>query len=105
METRHHAIEPPEPVRLIRIRPERRERRFYRLEIVTDFFGTILLRRCWGRIGTDGRQSSQAFADGAATGKAGELEFFIGAETKPLTQKALTVVNFLRLSLRYRFIK
>ena len=58
------------PVRLIRIRPDRRERRFYRLEIVTDLFGTILLRRCWGRIGTDGQHKSQAFADIAAASAA-----------------------------------
>lgn len=56
----------PGSLKLTRIRPECRERRFYRLEIVADLFGTILLRRGWGRIGTDGRQSSQAFADDAA---------------------------------------
>ncbi len=59
-------LSPFEPVRLTRVRPERRERCFYRLEIVTDLLGPILLRRCWGRIGTDGRQSSRAFADGAS---------------------------------------
>jgi predicted DNA-binding WGR domain protein len=64
-----------EPVRLTRIRPERRERRFYRLEIVTDLFGTILLRRCWGRIGMDGQHKSQAFAD-------------IGAASAALTRQA-----------------
>lgn len=51
------------PVRLTRIRPERRERRFYRLELVTDLFGTLLLQRSWGRIGTDGKQRSDLFAD------------------------------------------
>ena len=60
----------PEAVRLTRIRPEQRERRFYRLEIVTDLLGTLPLRRCWGRIGTDGRQSSQAFSDVAAASAA-----------------------------------
>jgi predicted DNA-binding WGR domain protein len=50
-------------VRLTRIRPECRERRFYLLEIVTDLFGTLLLRRCWGRIGTDGRQVFEPFVD------------------------------------------
>jgi predicted DNA-binding WGR domain protein len=56
----------PGALQLTHLRPECRERRFYRLEIVTDLFGTILLRRCWGRIGTDGRQSSQAFAEDPA---------------------------------------
>jgi predicted DNA-binding WGR domain protein len=50
-------------VQLTRIRPEHRERRFYRLEIVTDLFGTLLLQRSWGRIGTDGRQVCEPFAD------------------------------------------
>lgn len=53
-------------VHLRRIRPERRERRFYRIDIVTDLFGTVLLRRSWGRIGTDGRLRSEPYADVAA---------------------------------------
>jgi predicted DNA-binding WGR domain protein len=50
-------------IQLTRIRPEHRERRFYRLELVTDLFGTLLLQRNWGRIGTDGKQRCDPFAD------------------------------------------
>lgn len=46
---------------LRRIRPDRNERRFYRLGVATDLFGTILLLRNWGRIGTDGRQRADVF--------------------------------------------
>lgn len=53
-------------ITLHRIRPERNERRFYRLEILTDLFGIVLLRRRWGRIGTDGQARSTAFADAAS---------------------------------------
>ena len=48
---------------LHRIRPERNEQRFYRLEVVVDLFGTTLLRRQWGRIGTDGRTRETPFVD------------------------------------------
>ena len=52
---------------LRRIRPERNERRFYRMEVTADLFGTILLLRNWGRIGTDGRMLLEAFPNvGAA---------------------------------------
>lgn len=51
---------------LTRIRAERNERRFYRLGLVIDLFGTILLRRQWGRIGTDGRCRHDAYATAAA---------------------------------------
>jgi predicted DNA-binding WGR domain protein len=54
---------PTRRVQLTRIRPKHRERRFYRLEIVTDLFGTVLLQRRWGRIGTDGQQVCELFAD------------------------------------------
>lgn len=53
----------PPRLTLRRIRPERNERRFYRLDITTDLFGTILLRRCWGRIGTDGRCRHDPYPD------------------------------------------
>jgi predicted DNA-binding WGR domain protein len=46
----------PEVVVLTRVRPERNERRFYRLEIRPDLFGRTMLIRRWGRIGTPGRQ-------------------------------------------------
>jgi predicted DNA-binding WGR domain protein len=45
----------PDTASLARIRPERNEWRFYRLEIWPDLFGGALLARHWGRIGTLGR--------------------------------------------------
>jgi predicted DNA-binding WGR domain protein len=51
---------------LKRIQPERNMRRFYRMEVVTDLFGTILLLRRWGRIGTDGRLRCDPYPDVAA---------------------------------------
>jgi predicted DNA-binding WGR domain protein len=48
---------------LRRIRPYKNERRFYRMEVTVDLFGTILLTRNWGRIGTDGRWRFHVFAD------------------------------------------
>lgn len=53
----------PPCLTLRRICPERNERRFYRLDITTDLFGAILLRRCWGRIGTDGRCRHDPYPD------------------------------------------
>lgn len=53
-------------IALQRIRPERNERRFYRMEVMTDLFGTVLLLRRWGRIGTDGRQRDEPFMDETA---------------------------------------
>ncbi|HTI01548.1 MAG TPA: WGR domain-containing protein [Acidisoma sp.] len=55
---------------LRRIRPERRERRFYRMEVISDLFGTVLLLRTWGRIGTDGRERREVFADRQAAAAA-----------------------------------
>jgi len=60
-------------IALQRIRPERNERRFYRMEVTTDLFGTVLLLRRWGRIGTDGRQRSEAYADRMAAAAALDL--------------------------------
>jgi predicted DNA-binding WGR domain protein len=54
---------------LRRIRPERNERRFYHMEVTIDLFGTVLLQRRWGRIGTDGRHWAEPFSD-AATAEA-----------------------------------
>ncbi len=45
-----------EAASLIRIRPERNEWRYYRMEIWPDLFGRALLVRQWGRIGTEGRR-------------------------------------------------
>ena len=46
----------PEHASLARFRPDRNERRFYRLEVWPDLFGRALLIRQWGRIGTEGRR-------------------------------------------------
>ena len=56
----------PERARLVRIRPERNEWRFYRLEILPDLFGYILLARHWGRIGTEGRYRLDLYPDAGA---------------------------------------
>ena len=53
----------PERVILARIRPERNERRYYRLEIVTDLFGTVGLARTWGRIGRSARMRFDPLPD------------------------------------------
>ena len=46
----------PDAASLTRIRPERNEWRFYRMEVWPDLFGRALLVRQWGRIGTEGRR-------------------------------------------------
>ena len=51
---------------LTRIRPERNEWRFYRIEIRPDLFGRALLARQWGRIGTAGRARLDPHADAGA---------------------------------------
>lgn len=45
----------PDQASLTRIRPERNEWRFYRMELWPDLFGGTLLAHQWGRIGTQGR--------------------------------------------------
>jgi predicted DNA-binding WGR domain protein len=55
---------------LHRIDPEQRVRRFYSLMIERDLFGTIRLVRNWGRIGTNGQEMVEAFADEIEAGKA-----------------------------------
>ena len=45
----------PDVVDLVRIRPAMNERRYYRIEVLTDLFGTIGILRCWGRIGISSR--------------------------------------------------
>lgn len=56
----------PERASLVRIRPERNEWRFYRLEIWPDLFGRVLLMRQWGRIGTEGRRRLDPYPDTGA---------------------------------------
>src|SRR3954449_10426296 len=51
---------------LIRVRPERNEWRFYRLEVWPDLFGRALLARQWGRIGTEGRRRLDPHPDPGA---------------------------------------
>jgi predicted DNA-binding WGR domain protein len=43
-----------ETASLVRIRPERNEFRYYRIEVWPDLFGRALLLRHWGRLGTPG---------------------------------------------------
>ncbi len=52
-----------EAASLVRIRPELREWRFYRLEVWPDLFGRALLLRQWGRIGTEGRRRLDVHPD------------------------------------------
>jgi predicted DNA-binding WGR domain protein len=51
---------------LVRIRPERNEWRYYRIEIWPDLFGRALLVRQWGRIGTEGRRRLDPHRDPGA---------------------------------------
>jgi len=55
-----------EAASLIRVRPERNEWRFYRMEIWPDLFGRALLVRHWGRIGTHGRRRLDPHPDPGA---------------------------------------
>jgi len=43
--------------------PARNMRRYWRLTITRDLFGTVLLLREWGRIGTAGRSLAEPHAD------------------------------------------
>ena len=56
----------PDCVSLVRIRPERNEWRYYRMEVWPDLFGRALLLRQWGRIGTEGRRRLDPHADAGA---------------------------------------
>ena len=63
-----------EAASLVRIRPERNEWRFYRIEVWPDPFGRSLLARHWGRIGTQGRIRLDPHPDpGAAINARAEL--------------------------------
>ncbi len=55
---------------LRRLEPERNMARFYALLIERDLFGTIVLVRAWGRIGTRGDELVQAFATESEAEKA-----------------------------------
>jgi predicted DNA-binding WGR domain protein len=55
---------------LHRIDPEQRIRRIYSLMIERDLFGTVRLMRNWGRIGTNGQEMVEIFADELEAGEA-----------------------------------
>jgi predicted DNA-binding WGR domain protein len=57
-------------VELNRICPERGEWRFYAMEITFDLFGTPVVLRNWGRIGTKGRLRTDPHADVASASTA-----------------------------------
>ncbi|MEK8121655.1 WGR domain-containing protein [Methylocystis sp. IM4] len=48
---------------LHRIDPTRNMRRFYRLEILPDLFGGVILKREWNRIGARGQSKARWFDD------------------------------------------
>ena len=57
---------------LYRIDPDQNMARFYRVEILFDLFGDIIVERRWGRIGGRGQSrvicyASVSLAEGAAT--------------------------------------
>ena len=60
----------PVEASLIRVRPERNEWRYYRMEIWPDLFGRALLMRQWGRIGTEGHRRLDPYPDRGAAGNA-----------------------------------
>jgi predicted DNA-binding WGR domain protein len=51
---------------LVRVRPERGEGRFYRIEEWPDLFGRAILARRWGRIGTAGSLRLEPYPDPGA---------------------------------------
>jgi predicted DNA-binding WGR domain protein len=59
----HHLV-------LHRIDSEQGIKRFYSLMIEQDLFGTIRLVRNWGRIGTNGQELVEVFANEAEAGQA-----------------------------------
>ena len=63
---RHHVV-------LYRRDPEQGRARYYSLMIERDLFGTIRLVRNWGRIGTNGQELVQVFANEAEAGQALEV--------------------------------
>lgn len=60
----------PDQASLARIRPERNEWRFYRMEIWPDLFGRALLMRQWGRLGTEGHRRLDPHPDPGAAANA-----------------------------------
>jgi predicted DNA-binding WGR domain protein len=58
---------------LRRVDPDHRMARFYMLAIERDLFGTVRLVRCWGRIGTRGRELAEEFETEAEAAQALEV--------------------------------
>ena len=56
-------MEPETTTHLERRDPARNMKRFYRLAVERDLFGTVLLVREWGRIGTFGRRRELVMPD------------------------------------------
>jgi predicted DNA-binding WGR domain protein len=55
---------------LHKVNPDRGVARFYSLMVERDLFGTIRLVRSWGRIGTNGQELVEVFADKIEAGRA-----------------------------------
>ncbi|MCZ0960979.1 WGR domain-containing protein [Paracoccus benzoatiresistens] len=56
-------ISEPDSVLLDRRDPDRNMARFYRLDIMPDLFGGVVLVRNWGRVGHRGQERQHWFAD------------------------------------------
>ncbi len=54
---------PESALLLHRIDPARNMRRFYRLDVLPDLFGGVLLMKQWGRIGSRGQCQTRRFED------------------------------------------
>lgn len=52
----------PAPLYMERRDGRRNMARFYRVSVERDLYGTLMISRCFGRIGTRGRVLSEAFA-------------------------------------------
>lgn len=59
---------------LVRIDLARNMRRFYRIDIQPNLFGSCSLLRTWGRIGTRGRMAIEFFDNQEEACQAGELK-------------------------------
>jgi predicted DNA-binding WGR domain protein len=55
---------------LRRVNPDRGVTRFHSVLIIRNLFGTIRLLRNWGRIGTNGQELVEVFADQIEAGEA-----------------------------------
>ncbi len=73
---------------LTRIRPERNEWRFYRIDIWPDLFGGVSLVRQWGRIGQHGQCRRAPYSSEADVAKAAQAlspHYTISGGTVPAT--------------------